>query len=225
MDFVSIPQWFRINNVIIDAVSFVVLIIFFFLCFNYYRLTKKKNFLYLGIGFVLISLAQLAEIALKLGVYYDVSFIQQVGQAIVTYHILTSVKTFYIVASFFNKLLTLAGFYIIYRLITKKSSSGEFILAIYFIVISVVASTTADYLFHLTIVLLLLLIMFGYYETYKRTRVSNTAYLILAFSLLAIAHFIALVTNLATPSIIANLIELASYLILLVLIIKIIRKG
>lgn len=116
MKLVNIPNWFLGKDVIIDAFSFIILLAFFILAYRYYKLSKKKNFLYLGLGFLLIAIAQLAVIMTKLVLYYDTTFTQNIGQIVVTYNLVQTVDIFYYAGFFFNKLLTLLGLFIIYRL-------------------------------------------------------------------------------------------------------------
>lgn len=226
MEFVSIPQWFKLHDVGIDLFSFLILLVFFILCTSYYRMAKKKSFLYLGIGFLLIAVGQLAYVITKIPIYYNTSLTTTIGNMIVTYHIVNSIASVYFIGFFAYKLLTLVGFYIIYRLLAKEKFSGEFVLALFFIVISVIMSATAEYLFHITIIILLILIIARYYQLYKENRSANTGILMCAFMLLFISHIILAITGATVPVITANIIELLSYVILLLLIIRILRaKG
>ena len=112
MRFVLTPDWFIGKDVFIEAFSFIVLLVFAFLAFRYFQLNKKnRNFLYLGSGFALIAVAQLATILTKLVLYYDFGPSQQIGKAIViTYQILNSVDVFYYIGFFFYRLLTLLDY-------------------------------------------------------------------------------------------------------------------
>ena len=226
MDFVSIPEWFKFHDVGIDAFSFLVLLVFFVLCASYYSMTKKKNFLYLGGAFLLIAAAQLALVITKIPIYYNTGFTTSIGNMIVTYHIAKSATSIYFMGFFIHKLLTLVGIYLIYRLLAKEKFSGEFLLALFFIVLSVVMSSTAEYLFHLVIMILLVLIIGRYYQLYKQNKSGNTLILMLAFMLLLISHSILSITGATTPAVVANILELVGYVVLLLLIIRILRaKG
>ena len=224
MKLVFTPDWFLGKDVMIEGFSFVVLLVFFFLCYKYYKLSKKKNFLYLGIGFGLIALAQLATILTKLVLYYDTSFTQQVGQMIITYRVVKSIDIFYQLGFLFNRLLTLVGFYILYKLPLKKKWTGDSYLVLYFLILTSFFSSNVYYfIFHLTTLLLILLIIKNYCQIYRKIRHENTIFLIVAFSLLALSNLIYMLSKLSTLFVVANLIELASYIILLVLIARIIK--
>ena len=66
------PDWFLGKDVLIDFFSFLVLFTFFILAVKTYKLNKNRRFLYLGWGFGLIGLAQLAAVITKLVLYYDI---------------------------------------------------------------------------------------------------------------------------------------------------------
>ena len=234
MKIIFTPDWFLGKDILIESFSFIVLLAFFFLCRKYYKLSGKKNFFNLASGFLLIALAQLATIMTKLVLYYDTKFTQQIGQLIITYHVVKSVDIFYYAGFFFYSLLTLLGFFVIYRL--GKKHKGDFFLVLYFIVISALLGSgfyyylvqfyyffNFYYIFHLTVLVLLILIINNFFQIYKKNKASNTKILIAAFVLLALSQVIFIFSKLGVMFAIANFIELIGYIILLVLIIRILR--
>lgn len=226
MKLVFTPDWFLGKDIIIDFFSFIVLLAFFILCWKYYKLSKKKNLLYLGIGFLLISIAQLADILTKVVLYYDTTFTQRIGQLIISYHIVKSVDIFYKVGFFFHRLLTLCGFYIIYKLSRREKWKADSFLVLYFLlIISAVGSDIHYYIFHLTTLVLIALLIKNYVEIYKKQKNINTKILIIAFSLLALSQMIFLLSKLKVFFVFGSLIGLVSYLILLILIIKILKYS
>lgn len=229
MKLVLTPDWFLGKDVMIEGFSFLVLLTFFILCYRYYKLSKEKNLQYLGFGFLLIALAQLATITTKLILYYDTTFTQQIGQYIVTYHFFKSIDFMYYVGFFFYKLLTLAGLYILYRL--PKKSPGDIFLAVYFILVSALFGTNVNFVFHLTVIIFLILIIRNYWSVYKQNKLTNTKILLLAFGILALGHMLMIIPELMTVPgqfgeyfmVLANFVELVSYVVLLILIIRMTR--
>lgn len=221
------PDWFLGKDIFIEAFSFIILFIFAVLAIKYFKLNRKnRKFLYLGAGFGLIALAQLAAIFTKLVLYYDIGPSQQIGQAIVaTYQVVKSVDIFYYAGFFFHRLLTLLGLYIIYRLPRKKKSSWDIAIGIYFILISALLGTSVYYLYHLTALVLLILIVRNYSEIYGKTQFGNTRVLIVAFSLLGLSQLIYILSPIEVLFVFANIVELISYGVLLMLIIKILQYG
>lgn len=224
MKLVFTPDWFLDADVLTEGFSFIVLFIFFLLCIKNYKLNKKRNFLYLGIGFLLIAIAQLSVILTKVVLYYDTTFTHQIGMMVINYKVVSSVDMFYSIGFFLHKILTLLGFYIIYRLPVKKSSVGDFVLALYFIILSALVSSSAYYLYHLTVLVLLALIINNYVEIYKKNKSENTKILILALGILALGHLIFIMSKIQTLYVTANLIQLVSYIILLFLITRILKN-
>src|SRR3989344_6552623 len=228
MKLVLTPDLFLGKDVVIEGFSFLVLIAFFILCYNYYKLNKKKNLLYLGIGFLLIAIAQLANIMTKLVLYYDTTFTREVGMMIVTYKVVNSVDIFYQMGFFFHRILTLIGFYVIYKLVLKKKWTGDSYLVAYLIVLiswaSLYDNNAYYFLFHLTTIPILLLIIKNYILIYTKGHNQNTGVLVISFSLLAIGQFIFILSKFSENLfVLANVIELSSYLMLLILIIRIIK--
>ena len=224
MKIVFTPDWFLGSDVLIETFSFLVLLAFFILAYKNYKLSKNRSTKYLGLGFLAIAIAELATVLTKFVLYYDTTFTQNIGQIAVTSHLVQSVDIFYYIGFFFHKLLTLGGLYIIYRIPLKRKLERDSLLALCFIIISAAFSSSIYYLFHLAALILLLLIINNYYEVYKKNKSDNTAILITAFSLLALSQLIFILSQIGTLYVIAQLAQLVSYLILLVLIMRITRE-
>jgi hypothetical protein len=219
------PEWFLGKDVLIDFFSFFVLLAFFILCLKSYKINKKNGFKYLGWGFLIISAGQLAAILTKLVLYYDTVFTQQIGQMIITQHIVNSVDIFYYTGFFFNKFLTLLGLFIIYKIPEKEKRPIDFIIAAYFIILSALVGSDIYYIYHLSVVLFLVLIIGNYYSVWKANKNQNTRMLVISFTILAAGHFLFLMSKIGILFVLGNIIELASYIILLYLMIRILRSG
>jgi hypothetical protein len=226
MRFVFTPDWFLGKDVIIDVFSFLVLLVFFMLSLKNYKISNKRSLLYLGVGFGLIGLAQLASILTKLVLYFDFGPSQQIGQALVnTYQVVSSVDVFYLLGFFFFKFLMLSGFYILYRLPRAKESFWDIVVLVYFLIISTVINKEVYYLFNLTSLVLLALIVIRYVKIYQKNMSKNTLVLIAAFSILGFAQLIFLLSPLETFFVLGEIFELISYLILLGLAISFLKYG
>lgn len=225
MKIVFTPNWFLGPDVLIELFSFAILFLFFVLAIKNYKLSKNKSTFYLGIGFFLISLAEIFTIITKLVLYYDTTFTQEIGHMIVTYQIVKSVDIFYYIGFFFYKFLTLMGLYIIYKIPSKKGTIEDFLLVGFFIILSAIFSNLFSYVFHLATIFILGLIILNYHKIYKNNRSENTKILIIAFTLLAISHTIFLLSNPSILYVIGQSIQLVSYIILLFLIINITKHG
>ena len=203
----------------------MVLFLFFLFSVKSYKLNGKKSILYLGIGFLLISIGELSTILTKLVLYYDTSITQEIGKAIITSQIVKSVDIFYHIGFFLNKFLTLLGLYIIYKIPASKKLSADFFLILYLLFITAFLSQTFFYLYNLTALVLLIFIIRNYYKVYSKNKLTNTKILVAAFVLLAISQAIFIFSKLNYLYITAQNLQLVSYIILLILIIKILKNG
>ena len=220
----SVPNWFLAPDFLINAFSFLILLSFFILCIKNYKLNKNKAMLYLGIGFASIAFAQLAIVLTKFGLYYDTTFTSYIGNAIVQSNIIGSTDTLYKLSIFFNKAFTLFGLYVIFRL-PKQKRFFDVVLVAYFIVLSLFATNLTALLFHLTTFGLFALISYRYFLVYRKNKFDNTRMLFLAFALLALGRLLLLLSHIEIITVISDILELASYSTLLVLIIKILNHD
>jgi hypothetical protein len=219
------PDWFANFDVAINIFSFIILVLFFIFSIRSYLLSKNKKSLYLGIGFLSIALAELATIFTKIVLFYDISFTQQVGQMVVTYHVVKSVDIFYKIGFFFHKLLTLTGLYIIYRFPLKRLSQNDFFLSIFFLILSALAGEMIYFVFHIATIALLILIIKNFNKIYTKNKLHNTRILIIAFSMLLVSHIFFIFSTMRLVYITGQILQLISYITLLVLIMNIIYNA
>ncbi|MEK6840576.1 MAG: hypothetical protein AABX79_01335 [Nanoarchaeota archaeon] len=219
------PDWFIGKDVTIEIFSFLVLITFTIIAYRYYRLSKNRNILYLSSGLGLISLAQLATILTKLVLYYDLGPSREIGEALITSQIVNSVDLFYYAGFFFYSFLTLLGLFIIYKLPRERKSIGDYLIVVYFALISSFLNSDVFYLFHLTALFILILIVEKYFLIYGENKFFNTKILIVAFSILALSQLIFILSEIDILFVLGNVVELISYSIFLALIIRIWKYG
>lgn len=225
MKIVFTPDWFLNNDLFIEVISFMVLFLFFLFSVKSYKISKNKNILYLGIGFLLIAIGEFSTILTKITLYYDTGITREIGRAVINSQIVKTVDIFYYTGFFFNKFLTLLGLYIIYKIPASKKLSADFFLIIYLLFITAFLSHTFHQLYNLTALVLLILIIRNYYRIYLENKLKSTKILIAAFILMSISQAIFIFANLNYPYIIAQNLQLVSYITLLFLIIKILENG
>jgi hypothetical protein len=230
MKIVFTPDWFLQGDVLVEFFSFIILCLFFYFSIRNYKLCGRKGFLHLGVGFLLIALAELSTILTKLVLYFDlyaVRFTQNVGRAIVTSQVVSSVNIFYYMGFFIHSLLILLGLYVIYRINMEKATKKDIMIMVYFIVISAFFGCIFHYyLFYLTSLIFTVFIAENYYKIYKKNKTENTKVLINAFSILAISQVMFLFSKFGGFYVVfAQLLQLVSYIILLLLIIRIWEHG
>lgn len=225
MKIVPTPDWFLTNDVLIGVFSFIILFLFFVFALKSYNISKKKSVLYLGIGFLLISLAEFSNIATKFVLYYDTGITQEVGRVIMDFNLVGSVDIFYYTGFLLSRLLTLLGLYVIYKLPLPGRISGEFFLNVYLITLVAILSQSLNYLYHLTALFFLIFIINKYLKVYKEHKLTNTKILISAFVLLAIGQIIFMFSKVNYIYVTGQGVQLISYVILLILIIRLLKNG
>jgi hypothetical protein len=219
------PQWFLNIDILIEAVSFFIILIFSILCIKNYRLNKDKKFLYLGGGFGLITLSQLIVTITKAVVFYNASFVGAGGEIIIPYNLFDFVSVFSYVGFFAYRFLMLLGLYVIYKL-PKRVFEKDFLLVLYLIIIVTIFSREITHLFYITTFIILLLITKKYFDIYHKNKSKGTLILTVAFTGLASANAIFIFAKLMSPIYItASIMGLVSYIILLILIIRILEYG
>ncbi|MFH1585231.1 MAG: hypothetical protein ABIB79_00505 [archaeon] len=224
MRLVFTPDWFLGQDVLINFFSFFILGLFFFFSMKNYRVSKNKKLLYLGIGFLLIALAEFSVVLTKFAIFYDVGVTQNIGRIIITYEVVKSLDIIYYLSFFFNRLFTLLGFYIIYRLPLKRIS-GDFVLVVYSILVISLLSHNFYYLYHLTALIFLALVTRNYIKVYRKTNLPNTGIFVVALSLLGLSQIMFILSKVSYMYVSAQIVQLISYITLLILIMRISKNG
>jgi hypothetical protein len=225
MEFILPPQGFLNIDILIEGFSFITVLFFSIFCIKNYRLNKDKKFLYLGAGFGLITIAQLVITIVKAVLYYDAAFIGMNGDILIPYNLLNFITVFYNFGIFAYRGLILLGLYTLYRA-PKNIFEKDSIIILYLITIVTIFSKDIMHLFHITELIFLFLIIMKYYEIHNKNKSKGTLILMTAFMGLALSSSIFVVARLMTPIyIVASLVELASYVTLLILIVRILEHG
>ncbi len=222
---ISVPNWFLTPDFLINVFSFFILTAFLILCIRNFKIDKNKKILYLGIGFAFIALAQLAILLRKFGLYYNTSFIATIGTTIVRYNVINFSDIAYRIGIFLYKLFTLVGLYILSRFPKKKKSLKDAFLIIYFIILSFLSNDVVNYLFRITALGLFAYLSYNYFLLYNKNKFKNTFILVLAYATLAVSQLLFMMSQINAVNVIADILQLASYITLLVLIIRILKHG
>ena len=225
MKIVFTPDWFLANDILISVFSFLILFLFFVFAIRSYKLSEKRRALYLGAGFFLIALAELAIIFTKLILYSNAPAVSSIGQAIITANFVSSVDIFYHIGFFFHKFFTLLGLYIIYKLPKIRKPSIDFLIIIYLIGLVSLLSESMYYFYNLTALIFLMLIIRNYVKIYMENMAINTKILLFAFGLLAVGHCLFLLSVFNFMYVSGQIVQLVSYIILLTLMVKIQKNG
>ncbi len=220
------PHWFYGKDIIIDIVSIFVLFLIAFFSIKFYKLNKRnKNYLFLALSFIFIGCSFIFKIITNFTIYYHVLETRRIGFMTFTYNAVNSSHILFFVGFLMYRLLMLFGLYMLYSIYLKQQKSNIFLIS-YLIIISTYFSSSAYYLFHITSLFFLVIITYRYLKNYKKNRDSTTKLLAYSFGMITLSQvvfvFVAINTFLY---VIAELIQLASYISLLITFIMVLRHG
>ncbi len=220
------PHWFYGKDIIIDIVSIFVLFLIAFFSIKFYKLNKRnKNYLFLALSFIFIGCSFIFKIITNFTIYYHVLETRRIGFMTFTYNAVNSSHILFFVGFLIYRLLMLFGLYMLYSIYLKQQKSNIFLIS-YLIIISTCFSSSAYYLFHVTSLFFLVIITYQYLKNYKKNRDSTTKLLAYSFGMITLSQvvfvFVAINTFLY---VIAELIQLASYISLLITFIMVLKHG
>ncbi len=220
------PHWFYGKDIIIDIVSIFVLFLIAFFSIKFYKLNKRnKNYLFLALSFIFIGCSFIFKIITNFTIYYHVLETRRIGFMTFTYNAVNSSHILFFVGFLIYRLLMLFGLYMLYSIYLKQQKSNIFLIS-YLIIISTYFSSSTYYLFHITSLFFLVIITYRYLKNYKKNRDSTTKLLAYSFGMITLSQvvfvFVAINTFLY---VIAELIQLASYISLLITFIMVLRHG
>jgi hypothetical protein len=225
MEVVIPPIGFLNIDLFIECISFLTVLLFSILCIKNYKLNKDKKLLYLGGGFGLITLAELIITVSKAVLYSSASFVGMGGEIAIPYNLFDFVSVFSTIGFFAFRVLFLFGLYVLYKS-PKSIFEKDSLLMVYFAIVVTIFSKEVPHLFHITAFIMLLLIVLKYYDVYKKNKSKGTLILVLAFSGMALSNAIFIFARLMSVIYVtASLIALASYITLLLLIVRILEYG
>lgn len=220
------PQWFLTPDILIDIFSFLVLLTFTIISLRYYKMSKNKNFKYLGLSFLLICLGEFFEIIMNLNLYYDFVSTYNFGQIIVTSHVIKPLEIINYIGFFLHRLSIMLGFYFLYYTTKKDKNKADNVLMLFLILVIAIITGSAYHFFHMVVAMFVALTFLNYSRIYKDTKSKNTRVLTIAFLILLISYITMIfVTVNSTIYILSNILQLAAYVSLLYLIIRIYRHG
>ncbi|MEK6947119.1 MAG: hypothetical protein AABX32_05935 [Nanoarchaeota archaeon] len=221
------PQWFYSKDLLIDAISALVLLLIASFSVMYYKLNKKnKNYLYLAGSFFLIALSFLFKILTNFTIYYKVFVTRHLGDFILTYPTVQVSNVLFFVGFLLYRLLTLLGLYMLYSVYQKNQSKSNIFLMVLFIIILTYFSELEYFIFHIIALALLVLITLQYYNTYKKNKQSASKFVTASFAIIGVSQIFSIFIFYDNVYyVVAELIQLVGYLILLMTFIRVLRDA
>ena len=221
------PLWFYIPSIVIDAISFLVVLAIALVGLKYYKIDKdRKSYLHLSLAFFLIAAAIMFKILNNIPVYYSNFSEQDFGVVNEIVETVRELNIFADVSLSLFVLLDLLGLYFLYNLYEPNKNKRMSFLIIYFILLLSYFSLSIYYLFHFTSLILLVLITSMFIQKCSVRANKNTKLLAYGFGVLAVSSVLYMFI-LVNPMIyvMAELVQLAGYSLLLLALMGILKYG
>ena len=221
------PEWFITKDILICIFSMITLLLIamFSLKFYFFRKQENKNYLYFASSFILLAASFLCKILTNVTIFYHVVETKKLDFVTITYQTLKSSKFLFLAGHFMHYFLLLIGLYILYVTLSKKSTMNH-LLILYFLLITIVFTNLAYFVFNLTAFILLCFIVCQYYIICRENRSKITKLLFTSFSIIAISQAIFMFTKYDTNVYVAaQLVQLVGFLILLTAFILVLKHG
>lgn len=227
IEIVYSPAWFYGKDIIIDLVSILVLSLLVIFSAQYYRMdNKNKNYLYLAIAFLLIAFSFFFKILTNFTIYYTVLEKWHLGTVTYAFNDVHSTNILFFMGFLLYRVLTLLGLYILYEIYQKDHKRSQIFLIIYLLLVMTYFSSSAYYIFHVTSFILLLMITLQYLRNYRKNKQSTTKLLACSFGTIAASQLIFIFVQInAVLYVVAEAIQLAGYVILLMTLMMVLRHG
>jgi hypothetical protein len=150
---------------------------------------------------------------------------QVIGSTQYTQIILKSSEILSMSGLFFYRLLTLAGFFMLYS-IYEKQSKANIILMAYLVITSVLFSKEGYYIFYILSFIFLGIISNRYYQNYKNNKKKETLMLAASFAIITLSQLFFMMVNFRLYFyVVGEIIQLAGYIFLLATFIMVLRHG
>lgn len=225
MQVIYSPKWFYGKDIIIDLVSIAVLVLIAFFSLRSYKIKKNRNYIYLAASFFVLSFSFLFRILTNFTVYYKVLETRDLGSITLTYYTMKTSDVLFDIGFFSYRLLNILGLYILYSIYKKQPKSNIF-LVVYLILVSTMFTSLTYHVFHLTSFILLILITAQYVVNYYQNKNKATKLIALSFGIITSSEiFFGLVTVSTQFYVMAEIIQLAGYILLLGTFFMVLKHG
>jgi hypothetical protein len=220
------PEWFYGKDIAIDIVSIIVLLLIGFFSIRYYRLDRKnRNYLSLGASFLLLASAFIFKVLTNFTIYYHELEVQRVGLSVIAYQTVEASYILFYLGFLLHRMMFLFGLYVLYS-IYQPQEKPNIVLMVYFIFISAYFSEMAYYVFHITALVFLFFITLQYYRNYRENRMPTSRMLLASFLAIAVSQLLFVFVEFSqTFYVIAEFIQLAGYIVLLLMLVTVLRHG
>jgi hypothetical protein len=227
IEIVYSPAWFYGKDIIIDLVSILVLCFIAIFSVHYYKIdNRNKNYMYLAFAFILLAASFVFKVLTNFTIFYTVPHQLSIGVMTYSINLIHSTNILFFVGFLLYRVLTLIGLYALYETYQKEHKKSNIFLIVYLLLIMTYFSSSAYYIFHITSFMLLLIITLQYLKNYRKYRQATTKLLACSFGTITASQLIFIFVKMnAVIYVLAEAIQLAGYMILLITMIMVLRYG
>lgn len=203
------------THLIFVSISAFVALLVSFMTFKLFKITKNSYHKYFGISFLGIVLSLLCKVAINIGI--GNSMIGTTKTGIIRYSLDIFGSSKILLALFlghrFLMLIGLLGlFMVFYKILDKK----QIILYSFLIMIVVLFTRYAYYMFHITAALIILFLIYYYLDNYKKNKKKTSLLVTSSFAVMFLANVLFLFTFMNREIYIySEITQLISFIILL----------
>ncbi|MDP3917339.1 MAG: hypothetical protein Q8Q42_03560 [Nanoarchaeota archaeon] len=223
------PKWFYGKDILIDFISFFVLILVGVFTFKYYKIRKGRNYLFLSLSFLSIAVSFLIKIILNIFSYYiEDSVMAGILSSSLTGHSTGNITTIFAFGLFAHRLLLLNGFYLLYIIYQKCSTINfdlklRFVLMIYLLTLVTIFTHNIPQVFYLTSMLILVLVTALYWrQCCQKNKKARKNILFYSFSVITLSQALFIFANLNPYAYVSGeIIQLIGYVLLLITFINV----
>ena len=219
------PRWFFGKDIVIDIVSIIVLSLISFTAIRFYKINRKKSYLWLFISFLMIALAFIFKIISNFTLHYTREVAQNFGFVVIVYRSFHYSFLPYYVGYLLYRLFMLFGLYALYSIYTKQKKEQIFLIS-YFLIVLTYFGLSAYFLFHITALILLSLITVRYLQNYRRNPTVTGKLLYYSFLIITLSQVVFAFIGLSNYVYVsAELVQLLGYILLLITFIMVLHYG
>lgn len=225
MDFVScsIPNWFSVSEVIIQAIFVAVTLLIALYSYKVYRISGQRSSLLYSLGFFGVSFGYVMQVLFHIFFLIGVSsqdIISSVSMTVAN----PGIIQLSVIPVMLGMIATLAGFATM-AYVTLKEKNIQVLVLLFALGLLSIITPNYPITYHLAISVFLAFITFQYYKRHERKRTFCSMAVYLGFGLVLLGTLqLAIADMVSTFYISGHFVALVGYLSLLWSLVKVVRK-
>jgi len=223
-DFICGPNWFYRADIIIEMISLVVAFLIAFFSYKAYNLTRERRYFFFALAFFLIGVSFVSKLY---GLIFACSTLNKaiIGYSTAVTQKIEFIRFVYSMGYFLQRFIMLVGLLVLTALCLKISNKKVLSLLVIFVFIATWFSDQTYLIYHVIAAVLLVYISLYFYVNYLIKKTFNARLVPMSFFLLLASQifFIFVLYNMHFY-VLANLLQLAGFVLLLVAYILVVKK-